>query len=138
MVCFNGKSFRIIYWKLIFRFYYWYIVKLDLFWLKNFIWFVFVFKKILLKVRFMWIKYRFSNIFYVIINKSILKKFRINYLWNIICFWYGVKLFFLVFDLILYSIMNLLKNWFGVFLINKVIMNKFFFLYFWINVWNFL
>lgn len=119
-------------------FYYWYIVKLDLFWLKNFIWFVFVFKKILLKVRFMWIKYRFSNIFYVIINKSILKKIRINYLWNIICFWYGVKLFFLVFDLILYSIMNLLKNWFGVFLINKVIMNKFFFLYFWINVWNFL
>lgn len=55
-------------------FYYWYIVKLDLFWLKNFIWFVFVFKKILLKVSFMWIKYRFSNIFYVIINKSILKK----------------------------------------------------------------
>lgn len=137
MVCFNGESFRIIYWKLIWGFYYWYIVKLDLFWLKNFIWFVLVFKKIFLKVRFMWIKYRFSNIFYVIINKS-KKKNKINYLWNISCFWYGVKLFFLVFDLILYSIMNLLKNWFGVFLINKVIMNKFFFLYFWINVWNFL
>lgn len=138
MVCSNGESPRIIHRKSIFRFYYWHTVKLDSFWSKNFTRLVSAFKKTPSKARLMWIKYRSSNIFHAIINKSTLKKTRINYSWNIICSWYGAKPSFLVFDLILYSTMNLPKNWPGAPLTNKVIMNKPPLLHFWINAWNLL
>lgn len=138
MVCSNGESPRIIHRKSIFRFYYWHTVKLDSFWSKNFTRLVSAFKKTPSKARLMWIKYRSSNIFHAIINKSTLKKTRINYSWNIICSWYGAKPSFLVFDLILYSTMNLPKNWPGVPLTNKVIMNEPPLLHFWINAWNLL
>lgn len=138
MVCSNGESPRIKHRKSIFRFYYWHTVKLDSFWSKNFTRLVSAFKKTPSKARLMWIKYRSSNIFHAIINKSTLKKPRINYSWNIICSWYGAKPSFLVFDLILYSTMNLPKNWPGVPLTNKVIMNKPPLLHFWINAWNLL
>lgn len=138
MVCSNGESPRIIHRKSIFRFYYWHTVKLDSFWSKNFTRLVSAFKKTPSKARLMWIKHRSSNIFHAIINKSTLKKPRINYSWNIICSWYGAKPSFLVFDLILYSTMNLPKNWPGVPLTNKVIMNKPPLLHFWINAWNLL
>lgn len=138
MVCSNGESPRIIHRKSIFRFYYWHTVKLDSFWSKNFTRLVSAFQKTPSKARLMWIKYRSSNIFHAIINKSTLKKTRINYSWNIICSWYGAKPSFLVFDLILYSTMNLPKNWPGVPLTNKVIMNEPPLLHFWINAWNLL
>lgn len=105
MVCSNGESPRIIHRKSIFRFYYWHTVKLDSFWSKNFTRLVSAFKKTPSKARLMWIKYRSSNIFHAIINKSTLKKPRINYSWNIICSWYGAKPSFLVFDLILYTVL---------------------------------